>query len=65
MLKKYAQRIAILDANGNTVSDFVPEGLVPSSMLVRNGELWMLEKPNEEVEHDYFRLFRVGLNTEK
>lgn len=65
MLKKYAQRIAILDAKGNTVSDFVPKGLVPSSMLVRNGELWMLEKPNEEVEQDYFRLFRVGLKTEK
>jgi hypothetical protein len=64
MLKKYAQRIAILDAKGNNVSDFVPKGLVPSSMLVRNGELWMLEKPNEEVEQDYFRLFRVGLKTE-
>ena len=31
------------------------------SMIIRNGELWMMEKPDEEVEKDYFRLFRVGL----
>jgi ATP-binding cassette subfamily B protein len=30
-------------------------------MLLRNGELWMLEKSDEELEKDYFRLFRVGL----
>lgn len=61
MLKKYAKRTAIIDATGNIVSDFVPDGLVPESMLVRNGELWMREKPDEEVEEDYFRLFKVGL----
>lgn len=62
MLKKYAKRIAILDAEGNSLTDFDPDGLVPESMLLRNNELWMLEKPDEEVEQDYFRLFRVGLN---
>jgi len=61
MLKKYAQRIAILDAEDNIVGDFVPGKLDPKSMLVRNSELWMMEKPNEEVEQDFFRLFRVGL----
>ena len=61
MLKKYAKRTAIIDAAGNRVADFVPDGLVPESMLIRNGELWMQEKPDEEVERDYFRLFRVGL----
>src|SRR5690606_8076834 len=61
MGEKYAPRIAVLDSLGNRLSDFVPEGLVASSMLVRNGELWMLEKPDEEIERDYFRLFRVGL----
>tara|TARA_R110002124_G_scaffold194936_7_gene362066 strand:- start:23311 stop:23523 length:213 start_codon:yes stop_codon:yes gene_type:complete len=30
-------------------------------MLLRNGELWMLEKSDEELEKNYFRLFRVGL----
>lgn len=61
MMKKYPARIAIIDSLGNMVNDFVPEGLEANSILVRNGELWMLEKPDEEVERDYFRLFRVGL----
>ena len=59
--KKYPHRIAIVDSLGNVISDFVPEGLEAYSMLVRNGELWMREKPSEEVEEDCFRLFRVGL----
>ena len=61
MYEKYPLQIAVLDSMGNLLNDFVPEGLVASSMLVRNGELWMQENPNEEVEEDYFRLFRVGL----
>lgn len=65
MLKKYAKRIAILDGEGNRVSDFVPDGLAPESMLIRNNELWMLEKPDEEVEQDYFRLFRLELKIEQ
>lgn len=46
------------------LNDFVPEGLEPSSMLLRNGQLWMMERADEEVERDYFRLFRVGLKIE-
>jgi hypothetical protein len=64
MLKKYPKRIAILDSLGNVINDFVPDGLEPRSMLLRNGELWMMEKPDEEEEKDYFRLFRVGLKKE-
>ena len=65
MRKKYPNRIAIIDSVGNVINDFVPEGLEPKSMLVRNGELWMMEKPDEEAEQDYFRLFRVGLKIEE
>ncbi|WP_114748824.1 hypothetical protein [Pleomorphovibrio marinus] len=61
MKKKYQYRIAILDTLGNLIHDFVPGRLGPRSMLVRNGELWMQETPDEEVEEDFFRLFRVGL----
>lgn len=64
MKQKYPYRIAVLDSTGRLINDFVPEGLEAYSMLVRNDELWMLEKPDEEVEQDYFRLFRVGLKTE-
>jgi hypothetical protein len=64
MLKKYPNRIAILDSAGNLINDFVPGRLEPRSMLVRNGELWMMEKPDEEIERDYFRLIRVGLKEE-
>ncbi len=62
--KKYPRRIAIIDSFGNVINDFVPEGLDPKSMLLRNGELWMMEKPDEEIERDYFRLFKVGLKIE-
>ena len=62
MKQKYPNRIAVLDSAGGLIQDFVPEGLEAYSMLVRNGELWMLETPDEEVEQDYFRLIRVGLN---
>ncbi len=61
MLKKYAKRIAIIDSLGKRVGDFIPEGLVAESMLIRNNELWMIEEPSVEVELNYFRLFRVGL----
>ncbi|TXE11501.1 hypothetical protein ESV85_10600 [Algoriphagus aquimarinus] len=59
--EKYPLHLAILDSLGNLVNDIVPVGLEVESMLIRNGELWMQETPNKEVELDYFRLFRVGL----
>lgn len=61
MQEKYLHRIAILDSLGNKLSDFVPEGLIASSMTVRDNELWMLEKADPETEKEYFRLFRVEL----
>lgn len=61
MKQKYPYHIAVLDSSGIFINDFVPEGLEAYSMMIRNGELWMLEKPDEDVEQDYFRLFRVGL----
>jgi hypothetical protein len=64
MKKKYPHRIAIVDSIGNVINDFVPDNLEPSSMLLRDEQLWMMEKPNEELERDYFRLFRVGLKVE-
>lgn len=65
MREKYPHRIAVFDASGNRLSDFEPKGLIVSSMVLRNGELWMKEKPDEKVERDFFRLFRVGLKMEK
>jgi len=65
MLEKYPPRIAILDSLGHLVSDFDTKGMLAQSMLVRNGELWIMEKPDIEVERDYFRLFRVGLKIDE
>lgn len=64
MSKKYPSRIVIIDSIGKVINDFIPDGLEPSSMLLRNGELWMMEKPDEEEERDYFKLFKVGLKVE-
>jgi|SRR5690554_6113515 len=62
MWEKYPTRIAVLDTQGTVINNFVPDGLLAASMLVRNGELWMMGKADGEVELDYFRLFRVGLD---
>jgi hypothetical protein len=64
MKLKYPSRIAIVDSTGTVLNDLVPDRLEPSSMLLRDGQLWMMEKPDEKVERDYFKLFRVGLNIE-
>lgn len=64
MKEKYPYQIAIFDSLGRLVNNFIPGKLDPKSMVVRNGELWMLEKPDEDIEQDYFRLFRVGLKIE-
>lgn len=61
MREKYPLRIAVLDSQGKVINDFVPEGLVATSMLGRNGELWMMGNANGEVELDYFQIFKVGL----
>ncbi|WP_163379972.1 hypothetical protein [Cyclobacterium sp. SYSU L10401] len=65
MREKYPYRMAVFDASGNRLSDFEPKGLIASSMVLRNGQIWMQEKPDEEVERDYFRLFRVGLKIDR
>lgn len=61
LIKKYPTRIAIFDSLGNRLNDFIPVGLDASSMLLRDGQLWMMEQPDNEIEKDYFRLYRVGL----
>ena len=61
MQKKYPARIAILDSQGKVLNDFVPDDLHETTMIFRNGELWMMAKPDGEVELDYFQIFKVGL----
>lgn len=61
MLEKYQHRVAILNSKGELVSYFVPDELFAGTMLIRDGELWMSEKPNKEVEKDYFKLYKIGL----
>jgi hypothetical protein len=64
MRGKYPNRIAVLDSQGNLINDFAPDGLWPTTMIVRNGELWMTGRPDSDVELDYFQLFNVGLKVE-
>ncbi|MFD2033221.1 hypothetical protein ACFSKL_00380 [Belliella marina] len=59
--EKYPFRLAIFDSLGNRLNDFVPEDLDPSSMIIRDEQLWMMEKPDPDIEKEYFRLYKVGL----
>ena len=61
MQRKYPARLAVADSTGKILHDFVPGRLDPRSMLLRDGQIWMRELPDEEIEQDYFRLFRVEL----
>lgn len=61
MRMKYQSRVAIFDSLGNLVNDFLPTDLSPSSIILREGQLWVMEKPDPDVEKEYFRLYRVGL----
>ncbi|AFL83757.1 hypothetical protein Belba_1120 [Belliella baltica DSM 15883] len=61
MRKKYLDRVAIFDSLGNLVSDFAPSTFDPRSIILRDGQLWAMEKPDPDVEKDYFRVFRLEL----
>lgn len=61
MGEKYQDRIVVLDSAGNFISEIEPGNLYPSSLIERNQELWMLERPDTYIERDFFRLFKVGL----
>ena len=65
MAKKYPNRLAVADSSGKVLLDTVPGRLYPSSMMLRDGQIWMSELPDEEIEQDYFRLFRVELKVGK
>lgn len=64
MRKKYSNRVVVLDSMGTLLAEIDPENLWPNTAIVRNGELWMMEKFDTEIERDYFRLFRVSLKLE-
>jgi len=64
MRKKYRHRIAVVDSLGNLVSDFEPEGLDPMNMIIRDGQLWMTESYDPDVEKEYFRIYKVGLKVD-
>ncbi len=61
MRKKYLHRVAIFDSLGNLVNDFAPTTYDPRSIILRDGQLWAMEKYDQDVEKDYFRVFRLGL----
>lgn len=65
MLSKNPIRLAVVDTLGNIVADFVPKNLELRNMHVRNGELWIPEKPDVKADREFLRLFRVGLMIER
>lgn len=64
MSEKYSSRLVVLDSMGMLLAEIDPGNLWTGTLIVRNGELWMMEKLDTEIERDYFRLFRVQLKLE-
>ncbi|WP_339713005.1 hypothetical protein [Cyclobacterium amurskyense] len=63
MREKYNNRVVVMDSTGNLLAEIDPGNLWPSTTIIRNGELWMMEF-DPEIELDYFRLFKVSLKLE-
>lgn len=59
MKEKYQYRLAIFDKNGALINDFIPSDFLPYSMYLKDGQLWVMEKPDPDVEKDYFKLYRI------
>lgn len=63
MKEKYFNRAVVLDSNGNFLAEIDPENLWPSTLIEKNGELWIMEY-DPEIERDFFKLLRVSLKFE-
>jgi hypothetical protein len=61
MQKKYPKRIQVTDLAGNQLLDFAPDQYHPETMLLREGQLWVMAKPNPDVEEDFFKVYRLVL----
>lgn len=62
--EKYSKRVVVLDSMGTLLAEIDPGNLLPNTSIERNGELWMKEKFDTEIERDYFKLFKVSLKLE-
>ena len=61
MDKKYQDRLAVFNRSGDLINHFVPGdyGILGGSMLLRDGQLWVMGKTDPNVEKDYFKVFRI------
>jgi hypothetical protein len=57
--RKYPPRLAIVDSLGKASEASVPSGLDIESILVKDGTIWMQEKPDTQVNKNSVRLFKV------
>ncbi|MCH7401032.1 hypothetical protein ACFOUP_02000 [Belliella kenyensis] len=62
MREKYLDRVAIFDSTGELLFDFAPEDYHPRSIIQRDGSLWAMQKENQDVELDYFGIFKIGFS---
>jgi hypothetical protein len=59
MQKKYPKRIQVTDLEGNRLLDFAPDHYHPETMLLREGQLWVMAKANTDFEEDFFKVYRL------
>jgi hypothetical protein len=55
----YPNRMSIIDYMGNPLADFVPVGLDIDNIILRNGELWIPESHNLDVNKNIFKIYKL------
>jgi len=62
MKGKYPRKLLILDKQGNKIKETnVPNGFNETQFMVRGDHLWFMSNLNEEVEEDFWTVYKVAL----
>ncbi|WP_164675176.1 hypothetical protein [Anditalea andensis] len=62
MKDKYPKYLLLLDKEGNKIKETtVPDGFNPTQFMVRDDHLWFMSNLNEEIEEDFWTVYKVAL----
>ncbi|WP_338222121.1 hypothetical protein [Algoriphagus sp. oki45] len=62
MKKDYPNKMAVIDSIGNTLADFTPNGLDINKIMIKNGELWIPENLNTNLNESQLKIYKLKIN---